>query len=41
MFICIHMNIHVYGLNIYIYIYIANLVNKQEAIKRINYDDMT
>jgi hypothetical protein len=37
MYICIHLHIHVYGL----YIYIANLVNKQEAIKMINYDNVT
>jgi hypothetical protein len=37
MYICIHMHIHVYSL----YIYFANLVNKQEAIKRINDDDVT
>jgi hypothetical protein len=32
MYICIHMHIHVYSLNIYI----ANLVNKQEDIKRLS-----
>jgi hypothetical protein len=32
---------YIYELNIYIYIYIYNLVNKQQAIKKIRNNNVT